>query len=92
MTTITSALRAGARRLIIPVALASAVILAPAFAILANTGSTTVAAAQSTSGSTYAGPGPFYGGGNNQLWIQHELNGPGLGQVPHVDTSVHQSR
>jgi hypothetical protein len=90
MTTITSAPWVFARRLIISLALASAVILAPAFGILANLDTTAVAAAQSTSGSTYAGPGALYGNGNPRQSVQHELGG--LGQVPHVDTSVHQSR
>ena len=91
MSTITSAASVPARRLIVSLALAGAVILAPAFGIFANGETTAVAAAQST-GSTYTGPGPINGGDNRHIWVQHELDGPGLGQVPHVDTSVHQSR
>ena len=77
MTTITSSLWDLAPRLIVSLALASAVILAPAFGVLANVGTATVSAqstavsAQVDPGSINAGsghnpyPNPFHEGGGN---------------------------
>jgi hypothetical protein len=64
MTTITSSLWDLARRLIVALALASAVILAPAFGILANVGTATVSA-QSNAVSAQADPGSINGGNND---------------------------
>ena len=64
MTTITSSLWDLARRLIVSLALASAVILAPAFGVLANVGTATVSA-QSTAMSAQADPGSINGGNND---------------------------
>ena len=61
MTTITSGLRVLARRVLIPFALAGAVILAPAFGILEDHETTTISAQGGV--STYQGPGYVYGGG-----------------------------
>ena len=33
-----------------------------------------------------------YGGSHKHLWIEQQLYGPGVVEVPHVDTTVHQSR
>jgi hypothetical protein len=33
-----------------------------------------------------------YGGSHKHLWIEQQLYGPGVVVVPHVDTTVHQSR
>ena len=33
-----------------------------------------------------------YGGSHKHLWVEQQLYGPGVVQVPHVDTTVHQSR
>jgi hypothetical protein len=33
-----------------------------------------------------------YGGSHKHLWVEQELYGPGVVLVPHVDTTVHQSR
>jgi len=33
-----------------------------------------------------------YGGSHKHLWVEQELYGPGVVVVPHVDTTVHQSR
>jgi hypothetical protein len=33
-----------------------------------------------------------YGGSHKHLWVEQQLYGPGVVFVPHVDTSVHQSR
>jgi hypothetical protein len=33
-----------------------------------------------------------YGGSHKHLWVERELYGPGVVVVPHVDTTVHQSR
>ena len=63
MTTITSGLSALARRILIPIALAGAVILAPAFGILEDHESTTISAQGGV--STYQGPGYVYSGGND---------------------------
>ena len=62
MNTITSGLSALARRVLIPVALAGAAILAPAFGILVNHETTTVSAQGGV--SNYQGPGYVYSGGN----------------------------
>jgi hypothetical protein len=108
MTTITSVLSVMARRLIIPVALAGGVILAPAFAILDNFGAGTVSA-RPAGGSHHSGPDYWsitgarvgaageqevstYGGSHKHLRVEQQLYGPGIVEVPHVDTSVHQSR
>jgi hypothetical protein len=101
-----------ARRLIIPLALVGAVILAPAFAIFANEGAnagTTTVSAQPVGVNPHGGPDywsitgyrvgapseqevSIYGGSHKHLWVEQQLYGPGLVQVPHVDTTVHQSR
>jgi len=33
-----------------------------------------------------------YGGSHKHLWVEQRLYGPGVVYVPHVDTTVHQSR
>jgi hypothetical protein len=33
-----------------------------------------------------------YGGSHKHLWVEQQLYGPGVVAVPHVDTTVHQSR
>lgn len=33
-----------------------------------------------------------YGGSHKHLWVEQQLYGPGVVVVPHVDTTVHQSR
>ena len=33
-----------------------------------------------------------YGGSHKHLWVEQQLYGPGTVYVPHVDTTVHQSR
>lgn len=33
-----------------------------------------------------------YGGSHKHLWVEQQLYGPGRVAVPHVDTTVHQSR
>jgi hypothetical protein len=32
-----------------------------------------------------------YGGSHKHLWVEQQLYGPDVVEVPHVDTSVHQS-
>jgi hypothetical protein len=102
MTTIASALSVLARRLIIPVVL-TGTILAPTFSILANDGATTVSARHhsgpdywSITGARVGAPSEqevsSYGGSHKHLWVEQQLYGPGLVAVPHVDTTVHQSR
>jgi hypothetical protein len=97
-----------ARRAIVASTLAGAVILAPAVAILADAGATTVSA-QPTGGRHHSGPDYWsitgarvgapseqevstYGGSHKHLWIEQQLYGPGVVDVPRVDTSVHQSQ
>ena len=96
------------RRLITAVVLVGAVILAPAYAILANDGSTTVLTARGA-GTHNSGPDYWsitgarvgapsegevsnYGGSHKHLWVEQQLYGPGVVDVPQVDTGVHQSR
>ena len=33
-----------------------------------------------------------YGGSHKHTWVEQQLYGPGIVYVPHVDTTVHQSR
>ena len=104
----TSTLSVMARRGIVAVALAGAVVLAPALAILTNPGAATVSA-ERTDGSHHSGPDyrsitgarvgapsehevSTYGGSHKHLWVEQQLYGPGVVDVPQVDTSVHQSR
>lgn len=91
-----------ARRLIVAVALAGAVIAA----MLAGA---TAAWAQPMGGPHHTGPDyvsitgarvgapseqevSAYGGSHKHLWVEQQLYGPGVVYVPHVDTTVHQSR
>jgi hypothetical protein len=34
----------------------------------------------------------IYGGSHKHLWVDQQLYGPGVVEVPHTDTTVHQSR
>jgi hypothetical protein len=34
----------------------------------------------------------YYGGSHKHLWVEQQLYGPGVVVVPHVDTTVQQSR
>jgi hypothetical protein len=100
--------RVSARRAITGIVLAGAVILAPAFAILANAADTTVSA-QAATGAHHGGPDyrsitgarvgapseqdvTVYGGSHKHLWVEQQLYGPGVVDVPRVDTTVQQSR
>jgi hypothetical protein len=86
-------------------------VLAPAYAILANTASATAATTWTVPvrGSHHGGPDYWsitgarvgapseqevsvYGGSHKHLWVEQQLYGPGVVEVPHVDTTVHQSR
>jgi hypothetical protein len=94
------------RRLIVGVTLAGAVLLAPAVATVANADTTTVSAQtqthhsgpdyQSTTGARVGAPSEQevsnYGGSHKHLWVEQQLYGPGVVQVPQADNSVHQSR
>jgi|ERR1700686_888041 hypothetical protein len=108
MTTITRHL-ASARRVIGSLALATAIVAAPAAAILeypGSAGATPTASTQPVGGTTRGGPdsGPTTGGApsaaeastspgsHKHLGAQQPLYGDGLILVPHVDTTVHQSR
>jgi hypothetical protein len=87
---------------IIYLALAIGMLIAPANAIsLATAGSIAAAPTTSTiplrghsghsgggSGSASVGAPSTYGRSHNELWMY----GPGIPDVPHVDTTVHQSR
>ena len=98
------------RQIIITLAMAS-VVLAPAWLILADSG--TAAAAPTVSAQPirhhHSGPDYWsitgvrvgapsegeissYGGSHKHEWVEQQLYGPGVVDVPHVDTSVHQSR
>jgi hypothetical protein len=95
-----------ARRLIVGVTLAGAVLLAPAVATLANAETTTVWAQtqthhsgpdyQSITGARVGAPSEqevsIYGGSHKHLWVEQQLYGPGVVYVPQVDSTVHQSR
>jgi hypothetical protein len=86
-------------RLMLPAALAGAI----SAAVL---GGAPVAAAQTThhSGPNYSAitgarigaPSEqevsTYGGSHKHLWVEQELYGPGVVDVPRVDNTVHQSR
>ena|SRR5271167_1399797 len=110
MTTITRHL-ASARRVIGLLALATAIVAAPAGAILENPGSAGATPTASTQpfGGTNTGPNYWsitgarigapgeqevstYGGSHKHLWVEQQLYGLGVVYVPHVDTTVHQSR
>jgi hypothetical protein len=97
-----------ARRVTVAVTLAGALLLAPAVAILANAGAPTVSAQPtggshhsgpdywSITGARVGAPSEqevsIYGGSHKHLWVEQQLYGPGLVDVPQVDTSVHQSQ
>jgi hypothetical protein len=100
-----SALPLLARRMAVAAVLAGGVILAPAFAILASDGSATVSAHPnhrtgpdywSITGVRVGAPSQLevstYGGSHKHLWVEQRLYGPDVVYVPHVDTTVHQSR
>jgi hypothetical protein len=106
MTTITRHLTQ-ALRVITWLASAIAIVAAPAWAILANpgaAGATPTVSTQPVGGSPHSGTG--YGsigapgeaevstsaGSHKHLGTEQHLYGEGLVLVPHVDTSVHQSR
>jgi hypothetical protein len=110
MTTITRHL-APALRAISWLALAIAIVAAPAWAILASpasAGATPTASTQpfggtntgpnywSITGARIGAPGEqevsTYGGSHKHLWVEQQLYGPGVVYVPHVDTTVQQSR
>ena len=106
MIRITSALAVLARRLIVAAVLVGAVILAPAYAIIANDGAAIVSTEArghhggpnywSITGARIGAPGErevsTYGGSHKHLWVEQQLYGPGVVGVPHVDNTVHQSR
>src|ERR1700722_5324186 len=118
MTTITRHLEPALRD-ISRLALAIAIVAAPAWAILANPAwailanpapaiSTPTVSTQpfggtntgpnywSITGARIGAPGEQevsnYGGSHKPLWVEQQLYGPGAVFVPHVDTTVHQSR
>jgi hypothetical protein len=100
------------RHLIISVALVPAVLLAPAWAMLATSapaGATSTSTGTAEPDRHHGGPNYWaitgarvgapnegevssYGGSHKHLWVEQELYGPGVVVVPHVDTTVHQSR
>jgi hypothetical protein len=43
-------------------------------------------------GAPSEGEVSMYGGSHKHLWVEQQLYGPGVVDVPHVDTTVHQSR
>jgi hypothetical protein len=108
MTTTTSGLRVLVHKMGIVAALAAAVIMAPALAIVANMEMPTASAQPavekhhggpdywSITGARVGAPSEqevsAYGGSHKHLWVEEQLYGPGIVQVPHVDTTVHQSR
>ena len=95
-----------AKKAIAASVLAGSVLIAPAVATLANMSA--VASAQpsdtnqtgpdylSITGYRLGAPSEhevsFYGGSHKHLWVEQQLYGRGVVQVPMVDTSVHQSR
>jgi hypothetical protein len=97
-----------ARRATVGVTLAGALLLAPAVAILANAAATTVSAQPtggnhhsgpdywSITGARVGAPSEqevsIYGGSHKHLWVEQQLYGAGVVDVPQVDTSVHQSQ
>lgn len=97
-------LRRGAAAL----ALAGAVIIPPALVTLSDFGAATASAQpaaddqhggpdyQSITGARVGAPSEYevsyYGGSHKHLWDEQQLYGPGVVVVPHVDTTVQQSR
>ena len=95
MRTITPVL---AQRLSISVILAGTAILAPAFGILATDAGPTVWAqgGQSPNQRYWSIPGApseqqvsRCGGSHKHLWVEQQLYGPGVVDIPQADTSVH---
>jgi hypothetical protein len=99
-----ASIRLAFARLIIGVALAAAVIVA----VLASGQAASAAAQPtagvhhsgpdyiSITGARVGAPSEqevsTYGGSHKHLWVEQQLYGPGVVSVPHVDTTVHQSR
>jgi hypothetical protein len=96
------------RRIVVGSALAGAVLLAPAVATVTDLGLATASAQpghvdhhsgpdyQSITGARIGAPSEqevsSYGGSHKHVWVEQQLYGPGVVAVPHVDTSVQQSR
>jgi hypothetical protein len=114
MNTITRHVQARTGRSIVGLALAGAILAAPAYAVLADpalasAAPTTTTLPLPTRSSNHGGPDywsitgarvgapsegevSIYGGSHKHLWVEQQLYGPGVVEVPHVDTTVHQSR
>jgi hypothetical protein len=112
MYSIRRQIQARTGRSIVGLALAGAIVAAPAYAMVVD--AATASAAPTTSavpvrGFQHGGPDywsitgarvgapsegevSYYGGSHKHLWVEQQLYGPGVVQVPHVDTTVHQSR
>ncbi|HZA11886.1 hypothetical protein [Mycobacterium sp.] len=106
ITTATRSAQASwARRLVAAGVLAGAALSAPVVVAVADSGAPSVQAVgghhtgpdyQSITGARVGAPSEqevsIYGGSHKHLWVEQQLYGPGVVDVPQVDSSVHQSR